>query len=88
MLYDALRWEAGSECKHAHQIVCDVQKAKFTEQKSELIARFIEFWCQKTCKFDWRIEEYYREIIIYFENPRDYVLFKISVEYSIFDGSR
>jgi hypothetical protein len=81
---NVLRYTAGSDQRFPFQMTFDLWKAKFTPQRSDIVTRFIEFWCQKNCKHGWRIEEHSKELKLYFEHTRDYVLFKISAEYSIF----
>lgn len=80
----SLCYTAGSEARFEHQMSFNLWKAKFSRQRSAAVTRFIEFWCQHNCRYGWRIEEHSNELKLYFENTRDYVLFKISAEYAIF----
>lgn len=56
-------------------------RAGLTELRSDFICRFIEFWCQKNCIGAWRVLETDRGIHVWFEVPRDVVLFMITEEY-------
>ncbi len=59
-------------------------RAGMTPERSDLVSRFIEFWCQKNCSGDWRVEETENRLTVSFDLDRDIILFKISEEYDWF----
>jgi hypothetical protein len=79
-----MRHQAGSDRFLQYRLNLNLIKAGLGELRSDLLSRFIEFWCQKNCNGDWRIEETSRSITVWFDLSRDFVLFKISDEYDYF----
>mgnify|MGYP000042902997 CR=1 FL=1 len=75
---------AGSDLSLQYQLSLNLNKAGLDSQRSDLLSRFIEFWCQKNCVGEWRIEETHRDLTVWFDLPRDVILFKISDEYDYF----
>ncbi len=79
-----VRHTAGGESSLQYRLTLNLIKAGLDELRSDLLSRFIEFWCQKNCLGDWRVEETTRSLTVWFDLPRDVVLFKISDEYDWF----
>ena len=78
------RHEAGVHTAQQYRLSLNLIRAGLDEPRSSLITRFIEFWCQKNCLGDWRIEETTCTLTVWFDLARDIVLFKISDEYDYF----
>ena len=55
--------------------------------RATLLARFIEFWCQKNCVGPWRVMDDGRHVVVLFETGRDIILFKMTEEYDFFDSA-
>jgi hypothetical protein len=83
-----MRHRAGSEASLRYNLSLNLIRAGLDEPRSDLLSRFIEFWCQKNCNGDWRIEETTLSLTVWFDLARDVVLFKISDEYDYFDSAR
>ena len=79
-----MRHTAGSDTDRHFKISLNLVKAGFNETKSDLLSRFIEFWCQKNCQYEWRVEETTKMLTVSFDSTRDVVLFRISEEYDYF----
>lgn len=79
-----MRHKAGSERFLQYRLSLNLIKAELGELRSDLLSRFIEFWCQKNCNGEWRIEETSRNLVVWFDLSRDFILFKISDEYDYF----
>ena len=82
-----LRHTAGSDEQSFFPFVLVLNsiRAGLDESRSDLIIRFIEFWCQKNCNGDWRVEETNSTITVFFSLSRDIILFKFSDEYDYFN---
>jgi hypothetical protein len=79
-----MRHTAGNGVSLQYRLSLNLVRAGLDELRSDLLSRFIEFWCQKNCIGDWRIEETSRSLTVWFDLARDVVLFKISDEYDYF----
>lgn len=62
----------------------NLSRAGFTESRATLLARFVEFWCQKNCFGEWHVEQTQRSLRVSFATSTDVVLFLISEEYGYF----
>jgi hypothetical protein len=80
-----MRHSAGNETSLQFVMTLNLIKAGLDEMRSDLLSRFIEFWCQKNCQGKWRVEETSSHLTVCFDLPRDIVLFKISDEYDYFN---
>jgi len=79
-----MRHMAGSDATLRYNLSLNLIRAGLDEPRSDLLSRFVEFWCQKNCAGEWRVEETNRSLTVWFDIPRDVVLFKISDEYDYF----
>ena len=77
-------YAAGKDETQRHVVALDA--SNMAEEKAGLVARFIEFWCQKNCRGTWRVEECRNQVVVSFAKPVDVVLFKFSPEYYEFEG--
>jgi hypothetical protein len=75
---------AGVDEPLQYRLSLDVIRAKLTESRGDLLGRFIEFWCQKNCVSEWRVETTNHSLTVWFDLPRDVVLFKLSDEFDWF----
>lgn len=77
----AVGYRAGSEADLPHLV-----KIVFTSgenvTRSDLIVRWIEFWCQMNCEAEWRVTEYDTHVDIHFADEVDVVHFKLSPEFN------
>lgn len=80
-----LRYETGTEEPQPEGFVLDIFRSGLDDMQAALVARFLEFWCQKNCRGPWRVEETDRRITITFGLDRDFILFRISAEYYDFN---
>jgi len=83
-----MRHTAGSEVELRYNLSLNLIRAGLDEPRSDLLSRFIEFWCQKNCNGNWRIEETNLSLTVWFDLARDVVLFKISDEYDYFETAQ
>lgn len=83
---EKLRHEAGSDQHQRTGLRMDVIRADLDPTRAVNISRFTEFWCQKHCKGEWRVETTDVAIQVTFEMDRDRVLFHLSEEYDFFAG--
>jgi hypothetical protein len=81
MAQTALRYTVGSALRQVHTLSLNFLRAGLSVDQAEIFTRYIEFWCQRNCKGDWRIEETDKSLLVSFEADRDYILFRISEEY-------
>lgn len=81
-----LRYTAGRPKAQRHVLDLPFRDLHMDTTQANLIARFIEFWCMKTCRGGWRLEEWNSGLVLSFALPRDAVLFKLSSEYAEFAG--
>jgi hypothetical protein len=86
MIQSAILYQAGSNESLNYQLSLNLIKSGFSESRSVLIVRFIEFWCQKNCSDIWSVHETSKILTVSFEQIRDAVLFKMSEEYDYLDG--
>ena len=86
MRQSAILYQAGSEESLNYQLSINLIQSGFSETRSILIVRFIEFWCQKNCSGIWGVYETSKILTVSFDQVRDAVLFKLSEEYDYFDG--
>jgi len=78
------RYQAGSEAELPHRVVVKFTRLSIEDEtRSDLIARWIEFWCQYHCDGQWRVEEHQTHVEISFENAQDLVHFKLSPEFDL-----
>lgn len=75
-----VRYEAGLGTEVGVPLRVDLVRANLDENRADLIARFVEFWCQRHCRGGWKLIETDREISVWLSNPRDRVLFLMSDE--------
>jgi hypothetical protein len=83
-----VRHTAGSDASLQFVMSLNLIKAGLDETRSDFVSRFIEFWCQKNCVGAWRVEETSANISVWFDLPRDVVLFKISDEYDYLNDGK
>lgn len=83
----ALRYEAGSDRRQQHAVQMLFLNAGMEQHRADALTRFVEFWCQRHCQGDWRVEETDRAVIVSFSESRDRVLFQISEEFLWFEGN-
>ncbi len=77
-------YQAGTEDSLPHLVRIHFNRAKDDTVRSDLIARWIEFWCQQYCEARWRVTEFTRSHVdVYFEDQTDLVLFKLSPEFDL-----
>ncbi len=79
-----LRHTAGFSETLTHSVSLSFMQTGYTETQFDLVSRFIEFWCQKNCVGDWRVEETNMYLTVSFDKPRDFILFKLSEESEYF----
>ena len=83
---NAVRHIAGSaDDTLRYRFSLDLYRARMDDARSMLLARFIEFWCQKNCIGPWRVMDDGRHVMVWFQTGRDIVLFKMTEEYDFFD---
>ncbi len=82
------RYSAGCETALQFVLSLNLVRAGIDETRSDLISRFIEFWCQRNCRGDWGLHETNVQLRVWFDLPRDVVLFKISEEYGYIAGNK
>lgn len=78
--------EAGHASHLDHTITLHHARAGIDPNIALTLSRFVEFWCQKNCRGDWRVEESDTTLSISFSHSRDRVLFQISEEFLFFEG--
>lgn len=76
-------YQAG-DLRQSFAVTMNLNRAGFTESRAVLLARFVEFWCQKNCFGLWSVEQDSLSLQVSFETPNDVVLFMISEEYGYF----
>ena len=77
-------YEAGVDQELPYRMSLDTIRAGLSELRCDVVCRFMEFWCQKNCVGPWRVQETEKQIHIWFEMPRDVIIFKLSSEYDDF----
>jgi len=78
------RHTAGFAETLTHSVSLSFMQTGYTETQFDLVSRFIEFWCQKNCIGDWRVEETNKYLTVSFDKSRDFILFKLSEESEYF----
>lgn len=73
-----IEYRAGSETPMPHIIRVSLKGSDQT--RSDLITRWIEFWCQSNCESGWHLREYDTHVEIGFEDLTELVHFKLSPE--------
>lgn len=81
-----LRYEAGRETSQLYAVSLNLHEANLDEARADLVARFVEFWCQANCSGSWRVEETNKRLNVSFALSRDFIAFKLSNEYAEFDA--
>lgn len=69
---------AGSSTPMPH--IIRVSLRGFDQTRSDLITRWIEFWCQSNCESGWHLKEYETHVEVGFEDLSELVHFKLSPE--------
>lgn len=77
-------YSAGLKDPQPHEVRMNLYRAGFNETRATLLARFVEFWCQKNCIGDWHVDQDPRLLTVSFSSTTDVVLFMISEEYGYF----
>jgi hypothetical protein len=77
-------FQAGLTDPQPYEVRLNLYRAGFDETRGTLLARFVEFWCQKNCTGEWHIDQTSRMLTVSFSASVDTVLFMISEEYSYF----
>jgi hypothetical protein len=80
-----VRYQHGTPGSHRYSMRLDVYNSGIDTDRANMMARFIDIWCQKNCIGSYFVEDSGSNIAISFNEARDVVLFKISEEYSYFD---
>lgn len=78
------RFQAGLEQPQPYAVRMNLYLAGFNETRGVLLARFVEFWCQKNCFGDWHVDQTQQALAVSFSLETDCVLFLISEEYTYF----
>lgn len=77
-------YKAGSEDELPHVVKIMFRDTGVRDiTRSDLIARWIEFWCQVHCERRWRVTEYQSHVDVHFEDETDLVYFKLSPEFDL-----
>lgn len=74
-------YSAGSTTVMPHIIRVPFRGSDIT--RSDLIARWIEFWCQQNCNSDWHLREYHTHVEVGFEDMNEMILFRLSPEFDL-----
>lgn len=84
-----LTYQAGSDLDLPHVVIVPLNPTH-DPNRHDLIARWIEFWCQTNCNNEWTVVEnrsynkaHTCTIEVKFENDFDAMLFKLSPEYDL-----
>lgn len=75
-------YQAGSDIPCQYMLRINTVGADISDNHADWLAHYIAMWCQKNTKGKWRIERTWRDMTLWFELSRDFVLFKISEEYN------
>lgn len=81
---NVLLYSAGAAVTLTYPVSMDLYRAKIDEGRGTMLARYVEFWCQKNCFDDWRVEVSNRVLVVSFTSTVDTVLFQLSEEFSYF----
>jgi hypothetical protein len=75
---DTPSYQAG--CSELLPITIVVRLSSSELTRNDLLARFIEFWCQSNCTRNWNVSEHKTCIIVGFDDAFDATMFKLSPE--------
>ncbi|RYF04631.1 MAG: hypothetical protein EOO77_29390, partial [Oxalobacteraceae bacterium] len=79
-----MSFQAGLREPQPFALRMNLYRAGFNETRATLLARYVEFWCQKNCVGGWQIAQSSALLSVSFSSSLDVVLFMISEEYGYF----
>jgi hypothetical protein len=80
-----LRYEAGSLAQLRYAVGLPYYVIGMAPHRADMLTRYVEFWCQKNCRGDWRVAETDIDLVVSFADARDRVMFQISEEFLHFE---
>lgn len=77
-------FQAGLKDPQPYVVRMNLYRAGYDDVRGTLLARYVEFWCQKNCVGEWHIDQTAHLLTVSFSATVDTVLFMISEEYTYF----
>lgn len=76
-------YQAGSDSALANRLRIPLKDRDVDITHSDLVVRWIEFWCQGNCNGAWYVRGFHDHVDVGFEDAEDLVMFKLGPEFEI-----